>query len=863
MASNSLGTLTLDLVARIGGFTAPLDQAERRAKNNAKGMSEAAKSASIAWSGLGGVIAGVFAGLSVGGVFAKFVAETKSAEAEQAQLAAVLRSTGEAAGFTRTELNDMAAAMEGRSIFSAGEINTAQTALLAFTGVVGDQFTTAMQAAMDMSARTGMTITQAAETIGRALDVPSKGLTALSKQGFRFTDDQKTLAKQLEASGKTAEAQGIILGALQESYGGAAQAARDTFGGALTALQNTIDGLLTGQDGSLDAARKGVEDLNAALADPATAAGVATLTDAMAGMTTKVVESIPFIIDAGDGVVRVFDVLGNTVVGLYATATAHLTSLMSSVAAGLASVTLGDTSRQFIADSKRLGIESAQGFDIAAQAAAAIKENLETPLKGTAMAELAKQAQEAKKALGEPPKAGSILDGKGAVAAAAAAKAAAAETKKQRGEVERMTKALLEQAAVLGMNEAQAVRYRFEQAGATSAQLAVVDGIAKEIGTRKEIAKAVAQHVDALREQRAVEQEIDAFRRQQILVVEGMGLGSSRRDQLQAEYQVQEEYAKKRLALEEAQRVESTKLDADAYRQRVEALEAAENQKIEILRESTAQRLSAEQDWALGVQESLQNYVDQSANHYQMAADAANTVLGEATSGLSQGLKDMVTGTEDLGDAFTDMALGMADSIVGALADMAAQWLVYQAVQMLVGKTTQASALTAMVGNATASSFQAGINAYASAAAIPITGWAMAPAAMSAALAATAPMVAAVSSAGAAGLAGMAHDGIDSVPADGTWFLQRGERVTTAETSAKLDATLDDVRRNQAPSLGKVDQHFNINGNPDQRTIELMRQAAADGARMGYQRVANDLASGRGPVSKSLSSGYSVGRRKT
>lgn len=35
MASGSLGTLTLDLIARIGGFTAPLDKAERAASNYA------------------------------------------------------------------------------------------------------------------------------------------------------------------------------------------------------------------------------------------------------------------------------------------------------------------------------------------------------------------------------------------------------------------------------------------------------------------------------------------------------------------------------------------------------------------------------------------------------------------------------------------------------------------------------------------------------------------------------------------------------------------------------------------------------------------------------------------------------------
>ncbi|HFK6248400.1 TPA: phage tail tape measure protein, partial [Escherichia coli] len=46
-------------------------------------------------------------------------------------------------------------------------------------------------------------------------------------------------------------------------------------------------------------------------------------------------------------------------------------------------------------------------------------------------------------------------------------------------------------------------------------------------------------------------------------------------------------------------------------------------------------------------------------------------------------------------------------------------------------------------------------------------------------------------------LAGMAHDGIDRVPETGTWLLQKGERVVTASTSAKLDATLEKVQQVQ------------------------------------------------------------------
>ncbi len=61
-------------------------------------------------------------------------------------------------------------------------------------------------------------------------------------------------------------------------------------------------------------------------------------------------------------------------------------------------------------------------------------------------------------------------------------------------------------------------------------------------------------------------------------------------------------------------------------------------------------------------------------------------------------------------------------------------------------------------------------------------------AAMASVAAATASIVSNI------GAIGMAHEGIDSIPQTGTWLLEKGERVTTAETSAKLDKTLSDIQ---------------------------------------------------------------------
>ncbi len=221
----------------------------------------------------GNIVGGLAGGLAAAFSLRTFIDETIAAEQEQAQLAAVLRSTGEAAGWSREQLNDMAESMSssaGKSLLSAGEINQAQTRLLGYANVVGDVFPRAMKNAIDMAQRMGMDVKSATETVGKALDVPSEGLTALTRQGFRFTEGQKELVKQLEETGRTAEAQGIILATLESSYGGAAEAARNTFGGSLSALKNTINDLMTGEGGSVEAMRAGVENLNSSLGSPET-----------------------------------------------------------------------------------------------------------------------------------------------------------------------------------------------------------------------------------------------------------------------------------------------------------------------------------------------------------------------------------------------------------------------------------------------------------------------------------------------------------------------------------------------------------------------------------------------------------------
>lgn len=272
----SAGSIIIDLLLKTGSFETDTDRAAKHAKKKAKEIDDAFK-------GIGNAIAGGIAGFGVGAAIAKVIDESREAQQEQAQLAAVLKSTGEAAGFNADQLNAMAERMSGLSIFSDGDINKAQARLLSYTNIVGQKFPEALQAAIDMATRLGMPIEQAAEQIGKALDVPSQGLSALSKQGFRFTEDQKKLVESLENTGKVAEAQKIVLDALNSSYGGAAEAARNTFGGALSGLKNQLDSLMTGDDGSLEGATESVNDLTKVLGSKETKAAFDSFTGLVAG----------------------------------------------------------------------------------------------------------------------------------------------------------------------------------------------------------------------------------------------------------------------------------------------------------------------------------------------------------------------------------------------------------------------------------------------------------------------------------------------------------------------------------------------------------------------------------------------------
>ncbi|ROQ49096.1 tape measure protein [Pseudomonas putida] len=279
----------------------------------------------------------------------------------------------------------------------------------------------------------------------------------------------------------------------------------------------------------------------------------------------------------------------------------------------------------------------------------------------------------------------------------------------------------------------------------------------------------------------------------------GIGMGDKARDRMRADLAIRQKYVEELKALNEQSN--TGQISPELYASQSQVLQDELNKQL------IAQQFYYEQvdeyqtNWLLGAQEAWQNYADYAQNYAAQAADFVGGTLGSATGELGGAFSDIVTQTKEADDAFADAAAGMAKSMINALGDMAAQWLIYQGVQALVGSSTQSAASLGMVANAQATSFQASLAAYASTAAIPVVGPALAPGAAATAAAATAPMVAAVSTATAMAGAGFMDGGYtghgrrDEVAGP----VHRGEYVFDAEATARIG-----VGRLEALSNGQI-----------------------------------------------------------
>ena len=154
---------------------------------------------------------------------------------------AALNSMGDAAGFTLSQLRDMAATMQDNSLYGDEDILNKVTAnLLTFGKIHTSVFERAQKLSLDLSARLGQDLQSSAIMLGKALNDPVLGLTALSRVGIIFTEQQKAMIKEMAAAGDVIGAQTIMLEELERQYAGQAAALANIDSGRLTQAMNSI-----------------------------------------------------------------------------------------------------------------------------------------------------------------------------------------------------------------------------------------------------------------------------------------------------------------------------------------------------------------------------------------------------------------------------------------------------------------------------------------------------------------------------------------------------------------------------------------------------------------------------------------------
>jgi phage-related minor tail protein len=103
--------------------------------------------------------------------------------------------------------------------------------LLTFTNIKDKVLDAATAVSVDMAQALGGDPKSQAIALGKALNDPIKGITALTRVGVTFTDEQKAQIQAMQEAGDMAGAQTVIINELNKEFGGSAKAAADATGG--------------------------------------------------------------------------------------------------------------------------------------------------------------------------------------------------------------------------------------------------------------------------------------------------------------------------------------------------------------------------------------------------------------------------------------------------------------------------------------------------------------------------------------------------------------------------------------------------------------------------------------------------------
>jgi len=218
-------------------FNKKLKKNDNAVKKSAKKREGFLKKMKKNWLGLTASIGTVAFGLK------KMFDATRRQEKAEQQLNAVIKSTGGVAGLTAEEIKNMASSLQAVTTFGDEAIIEGQNILLTFKKIGEDVFPRATESMLDVATAMGQDMKTTAVQLGKALNDPIEGLTALRRVGITFSAEQENTIRTMAKTNQVADAQKIILEELESQFGGSAKAVADGLG-AWTRFGNIIGDLV-------------------------------------------------------------------------------------------------------------------------------------------------------------------------------------------------------------------------------------------------------------------------------------------------------------------------------------------------------------------------------------------------------------------------------------------------------------------------------------------------------------------------------------------------------------------------------------------------------------------------------------------
>ncbi len=187
-------------------------------------------------------------GLSaLGGAIGEGIQGALTLEKAQAQTTAAIKSTGGAAGVSAQQVRDLANALEDVTTADDKSIQQGENLLLTFTNIGAKAFPQATEAMVNMAIALNKGDAATADfdgtaiQLGKALNDPIKGITALRKVGVSFNDAQIKAIKTAVKAGDTYKAQQIILAELTKEFGNAGKAAGTGFQADINRANDAVE----------------------------------------------------------------------------------------------------------------------------------------------------------------------------------------------------------------------------------------------------------------------------------------------------------------------------------------------------------------------------------------------------------------------------------------------------------------------------------------------------------------------------------------------------------------------------------------------------------------------------------------------